>query len=97
MSATPDAAADRAALIAALRDLLKTISDNLGTDASGLGEDDLIPDAAVLDSAGLIEFVMLVDGQYELGLDAEDMTIDNLGSLSAIAAFVAARRGTLRA
>jgi len=96
MNAIPDAAADRAAVIANLRSLLKTVTDMLGTDATGLGEDDLIPDAGVLDSAGLIEFVMLVDGAYTLALDAEDMTIDNLGSLSAIVALIAARQAAAR-
>jgi D-alanine--poly(phosphoribitol) ligase subunit 2 len=86
------AAGDRAVVITALRGMLNTLADNLGTDATGLGEDDIIPDTGVLDSAGVIEFVMLVDSAYGLALEAEDMTIDNLGSLSAVAAFVAARR-----
>lgn len=96
MSAIPDTGTDRAAVIATLRGILKTVTDTLGTDPSGLGEDDLIPDAGVLDSAGLIEFVMLADNAFNLALEAEDMTIDNLGSLSAIAALIAARQGAGR-
>lgn len=87
---------DRAAIIATLRGILKTLADTLGTDASKLGEDDIIPDTGILDSAGVIEFVMTIDGQFDLALDAEDMTIDNLGSLSAIAAFIATRRAAGR-
>jgi len=83
---------DRATLIAALRGMLQAIADPLGTDATGLAEDDIIPDTGVLDSAGVIEFVIAIDNAYDLGLEAEDMTIDNLGSLAAIATFVAARR-----
>ena len=82
---------DRAAVVATLREMLQTLAASLGTDIAGLGEDDIIPDAGVLDSAGIIEFVVMADTKYDLGLEAEDMTIDNLGSLSAIAAFVAAR------
>jgi acyl carrier protein len=83
---------DRTTLIAALRGLLQTIADSLGTDTSGLAEDDIIPDTGVLDSAGVIEFVIAIDNAYDLGLEAEDMTIDNLGSLAAIATFIATRR-----
>jgi D-alanine--poly(phosphoribitol) ligase subunit 2 len=92
MSERPDRTEERGAVIAALRGMLQTLAENLGTDASGLEEDDMIPDTGILDSAGIIEFVMTFDNVYELGLQAEDMTIDNLGSLSAIAAFIAARR-----
>jgi D-alanine--poly(phosphoribitol) ligase subunit 2 len=84
---------DRAAIITALRGMLETLASNLGTDASGLSEDDIIPDTGVLDSAGIIEFVMTIDNVYDLGLEPEDMTIDNLGSLAAIAGFIEARRG----
>jgi acyl carrier protein len=92
MSERSSMADDRTAIIAALRGMLKTLADNLGTDASGLDEVDLIPDAGVLDSAGVIEFVMMIDNAYNLGLEAEDMTTDNLGSLSAIASFISVRR-----
>ncbi len=83
---------DRGAIIAALREMLKPLAEALGNDASGLGEDDIIPDTGILDSAGLIEFVMTLDGAYDLNLEPEDMTVDNLGTLSSIASFVAARR-----
>ena len=84
--------ADRSAVIGSLRAMLRRLADDLGTDASGLGEDDIIPDSGVLDSAGVIEFVMIIDTHYDLGLEAEDMTIDTLGSLTAIANLIVARR-----
>lgn len=84
---------ERAAIITALRGMLQTLASQLGNDASGIAEDDIIPDTGVLDSAGLIEFVMVVDEAYNLGLEPEDMTVDNLGSLAAIAGFIAARSG----
>lgn len=82
---------DRAEIVAALRGILEPLASQLGNDASGIGEDDIIPDTGVVDSAGLIEFVMMVDNTFDLALEPEDMTVDNLGSLAAIAAFVAAR------
>ena len=83
---------DHNAIIATLRGLLKRLADDFGTDASRIAEHDVIPDSGVLDSAGVIEFVMLIDNTYNLDLEAEDMTIDNLGTLSAIASFIAARQ-----
>ena len=82
---------DHTAIIAVLRGMLEKVASQLGNDASGVGENDIIPDAGVLDSAGLIEFIMVVDEKYDLALEPEDMTVDNLGSLVAIAAFVAGR------
>ena len=83
---------NRGAIIAALRRMLETLASNLGNEASGIGEDDIIPDTGALDSAGIVEFVMTIDNAYGLGLEAEDMTVDNLGSLAAIASFIAARQ-----
>lgn len=83
---------NRADTIAALRRMLEALASSLGNDARGIGEDDIIPDTGVLDSAGIVEFVMTIDNFYELGLDAEDMTVDNLGSLAAIASFIESRR-----
>ncbi len=85
---------DRNAIMTRLRRLLQQLADDFGTDASSITEQDVIPDTGILDSAGVIEFVMLIDNAYDLALEAQDMTIDNLGTLSAIAAFIASRQAT---
>ena len=82
----------RTTIIADLRVILRTVASKLGQDTSDVAEDDIIPDTGVLDSAGLLEFVVLIDEKYALALQPEEMTIDNLGSLSAIATFVLARK-----
>lgn len=87
----------RAEIIVALRAILAGLAAQLGNDSSHLAETDIIPDSAVVDSAGLIEFVMLIDERYRLGIEAEDMTVDTLGTLSSIADFVLARQGAGRA
>lgn len=83
----------RADLIAVLRSLLGEVAGRLGHDATRVAEADIIPDTGVLDSAGLLEFVVLIDEKYALALEPEDMTVDNLGSLASIADFVIARKG----
>ena len=87
----------RSPLIAELRSLLGELSRRLGTDVGPIGDTDIIPDTGAVDSAGLLEFVVLIDEKYTLGLEPEDMTIDSLGSLAAIADFVIARRAPGRA
>ena len=88
---------ERSDLITELRVLLGDLSRRLGTDAGPIGETDIIPDTGALDSAGLLEFVVLIDEKYALAIEPEDMTVDNLGSLGAIADFVIARRTAGRA
>ena len=87
----------RSDIIADLRSLLGELSRRLGNDAGAIAEADIIPDTGVLDSAGLLEFVVLIDEKYALALEPEDMTVDNLGSLAAIADFVIARKAPGRA
>ncbi len=82
----------RTTIIADLRVILREVAGRLGQDSSHVAEDDVIPDTGVLDSAGLLEFVVLIDEKYALELEPEEMTIDNLGSLAAIADFVLARK-----
>ena len=83
----------RSEIIVALRAILAELAAQMGHDSGGLAETDVIPDCDVVDSAGLIEFVILIDEKYQLGIEAEDMTVDQLGTLASIADFVLARRG----
>jgi acyl carrier protein len=82
----------RETLIADLRAILGRLAAVLGHDSSGLADTDIIPDSDVVDSAGLIEFVIEVDETYQLGIEAEDMTVDQLGTLESFADFILARR-----
>jgi hypothetical protein len=76
-----------------LRERLGQVAAALGNDASRLADTDIIPDSGVVDSAGLLEFVVWYDETFRLDLQPEEMTIDNLGSLAAMADFVMARAG----
>jgi acyl carrier protein len=87
----------RTDILAELRVILNEIADRLGQDASGIEDEEIIPDTGVLDSAGLLEFVVAIDEKYALALQPEEMTVDNLGSLAAIADFVLARRAATKA
>lgn len=83
---------DRSTIIRALKARLVEVAKGLGRDANAIGEDDIIPDTEVVDSAGLLEFVVWYDETYGLSLAPEEMTVDNLGSLGRMADFALARR-----
>lgn len=82
---------ERADIIQRLRAQLNRVAAALGNDASGLSDTDIIPDAEVVDSAGLLEFVVWYDDTFSLDLKPEEMTVDNLGSLASMADFALAR------
>ncbi len=81
----------RATIIQRLRERLNQVAAGLGNDATGLSDTDIIPDAEVVDSAGLLELVVWYDDAFSLDLQPEEMTVDNLGSLASMADFALAR------
>jgi D-alanine--poly(phosphoribitol) ligase subunit 2 len=64
----------------------------MGEDASDLEPDDIIPATGLIDSAGLLELIAWYEHHFKVPLKPEEVTIDNLGSLAAMANFVLARR-----
>lgn len=83
---------DRAAIIAAIRAKIDEMTEVAGLNASGLGEHDLIPDAGLLDSAALIELVIWYEDKFGMSLRPDEVTVENLGTLDAMANFVLERR-----
>ena len=84
-------ALDRAAIIAAIRTKIDEMTEPAGLNASGLGEHDLIPDAGFLDSAALFELVMWYEDKFGISLRPDEITVENLGTLDAMANFVLER------
>ncbi len=64
------------------------IVSEIGMDASELGVDDIIPATGLVDSAALLQLLVWYENHYKLPLSQEEITIDNLGSLSLMADFV---------
>jgi acyl carrier protein len=83
-----DAQAIQQAIKAKIIELVAT----MGEDASDLEPDDIIPATGLIDSAALLELIAWYEHHFKVPLKPEEVTIDNLGSLSAMAAFVIARR-----
>jgi len=79
---------EKSAIEAAIKNRIIAIADGLGCDASDLQADELIPATGLIDSAGLLELIAWYEKEYAIHLAQDEITIDNLGSLSAMADFV---------
>ena len=84
---------DRDAIKTAIRGKLIELARNLGSDASGIGDDDIIPATGYVDSAAILELVVWYEDAYQMPLKQEEINIDNLGSISSMADFVIKRKG----
>ena len=69
------------------------IAGQLGEDASELHNNDIIPATGLIDSAGLLELIAWYEDFYQIRLAQEEITIDNLGTLSTMAEFVLRKKG----
>jgi acyl carrier protein len=76
----------------AVREKIVSLADELGHDASGLGDDEIIPDRGWLDSATTLEFLVWLEDQFGVMIEDSEVTTDNLGSVSAIEGFILGKR-----
>ena len=78
----------RAALRAKVVELAKT----LDMDASGIADDDILPATGLLDSNAILELVVWFETTYDFPIRQEEINIDNLGSINAMADFLLSRK-----
>lgn len=83
---------DREAIKATVRGKVIELARNLGMEADDLGDDDIIPATGYLDSAAILELVVWYEDAYQLPLTQDEINIDNLGSINAMADFVLRRK-----
>ena len=83
---------DREAVKAAIRSQVIELAKALGIDASDISDDDVIPATGLLDSTAVLQLVVWYEQAYDLPLKQEEINIDNLGSINAMAEFLLARK-----
>ncbi len=83
---------DREAVKAAIRSQVIELARALGMDASGIGDDDIIPATGLLDSTAVIQLVVWYEQTYDLPLKQEEINVDNLGSINAMTEFLLSRK-----
>ncbi len=81
------------AIIAAIKAEIVRIADGLDCDASDLQSDEIIPASGLIDSAGLLELIAWFEATYAFSIPPADLTIDNLGSMEAMAGYLRRAKG----
>jgi len=64
------------------------IARSLGRDARGLKNNQEIPASGFIDSAGIMELIMWFEGEYGLAIPQEELTLDNFGTIDAMAGYL---------
>ena len=83
----------RDAVKAAIRAKVIELAKNLDMDASDVADSDVLPATGLLDSNAILELVVWFETTYDFPIKQEDVNIDNLGSIEAMADFLLARKG----
>jgi len=75
-----------------VRHEVASLAARCGNAGVQFGDDDIIPELGILDSAAIIELTLWIEKEFRFVIDEDDLTIENLGSVSSIVAYVKARR-----
>jgi D-alanine--poly(phosphoribitol) ligase subunit 2 len=89
---TLSVAPDREAVKSAIRSKVIELAKALDIDARGLADSDIIPATGYLDSTAILELVVWFEQTYDFPLKQEEINIDNLGSVDAMADFLLSRK-----
>jgi D-alanine--poly(phosphoribitol) ligase subunit 2 len=77
---------------AAVRAKVVALAKALDMDASGVADDDVLPATGLLDSNAILELVVWFETTYDFPIRQEEINIDNLGSIDAMADFLLSRK-----
>lgn len=81
------------AIETAIKAQIIKLADAIGCDASDLQADEVIPATGLIDSAGLLDLIAWFEQTYVFRIPAADLTIDNLGTLQSMSAYLRLRKG----
>jgi acyl carrier protein len=62
-----------------------------------IGDDDSLLGNGIIDSMGVIEVITFIQQEFEITIDDEDITEENLGTLAAIARYVLSKKAKIMA
>ena len=79
---------ERSSIQQAIKAKVIELAQVMGSDASDLSFDELIPASGYIDSAGLLELIAWFEAAYALKIPDADLTIDNLGSAAQMADYL---------
>jgi acyl carrier protein len=75
------------------RDIREFLAQNfpLADEGDGLGGDDSLIEAGVIDSTGVLELIEYLESNYDIQIADEEVLPDNLDSISRIGRFVSSK------
>ena len=78
------------------RDIRDFLTQNfpLADEGSGLGGDDSLIEAGVIDSTGVLELIEYLESNYDIQIADEEVLPDNLDSIQRISRFVSMKLGS---
>jgi acyl carrier protein len=65
------------------------LASRAGRKKPTLHDDDVIPETGLLDSAGIMEFIVWLETRFDIEIDQGDLTIENFGTVNAIVEYLA--------
>jgi D-alanine--poly(phosphoribitol) ligase subunit 2 len=65
------------------------LAHQLGKDASNLRFDEEIPATGLLDSAAIMELILWFEGEYEITVLQDDLTLANFGTIDSMSDYLA--------
>ena len=54
-----------------------------------IGNDDVIPDLGILDSQGIISFIVWIESEFDVIIPTDEVNLDNLGTINCIIDYIA--------
>jgi len=76
-----------------IRTKVVQLTGELGRKPVVVGDDDLLLEKGILDSAAVLELLVWLEVEFDLELDLDELSLDNFGSIDKMAAFLMARSG----
>jgi acyl carrier protein len=75
-----------------IREKVLELGRRLGGDVSGMSDDDILLKRGILDSASVFELLVWLETQFDVELDFDALSLDNFGSVTRMAEFIAAKK-----
>lgn len=76
-----------------IRAKVVSLAAECGNPDAVIEDDVIIPETGLLSSAAIIDLIMWIEQEFDISIDEDEITIDNLGSIALIALFIADRIG----
>jgi acyl carrier protein len=78
-----------------IRERVIALAARRNVDARILSDGDVILESGALDSVGILELIMWIEATFDLTIRQSDLTIEKLGTIDAIAAYLQRARDSI--